>query len=156
MRTWSAARKKTMSRVTLFVCARSGAEMEAVGRAVDAQLTPDTMVSLKYGCLSSHSSRWWWRRWSSMGVQSAATTRASTNRIGACTRGPASRVDLAVSVDRERNLFIFICDIRVWNCLRGYLSKTYPITYATSLKHLNNFYVPSARKLVFTLQVIEA
>ena len=31
---------------TLFVCARWGAEREAVGRAVDAQLTPDTMVSL--------------------------------------------------------------------------------------------------------------
>ena len=31
---------------TLFVCARWGAEREAVGRAVGAQLTPDTMVSL--------------------------------------------------------------------------------------------------------------
>ena len=30
---------------TLFVCARWGAEREAVGRAVGAQLTPDTMVS---------------------------------------------------------------------------------------------------------------
>ena len=30
----------------LFVCARWGAEREAVGRAVGAQLTPDTMVSL--------------------------------------------------------------------------------------------------------------
>ena len=25
-----------------------------------------------------------------------------------------------------------ICDIRVWNCLRGHLSTTYPIWYATS------------------------
>ena len=31
---------------TLFVCARWGAEREADGRAVGAQLTPDTMVSL--------------------------------------------------------------------------------------------------------------
>ena len=31
---------------TLFVCARWGVEKKAVGRAVDAQLTPDTMVSL--------------------------------------------------------------------------------------------------------------
>ena len=31
---------------TLFVCARSGVAREAVGRAVSAQLTPDTMVSL--------------------------------------------------------------------------------------------------------------
>ena len=31
---------------TLFVCARCGAEREAVGRAVGAQLTPNMMVSL--------------------------------------------------------------------------------------------------------------
>ena len=31
---------------TLFVCARWGAKREAVVRAVGAQLTPDTMVSL--------------------------------------------------------------------------------------------------------------
>ena len=31
---------------TLFVCARRGAEREAVGRAVGAQLSPDRMVSL--------------------------------------------------------------------------------------------------------------
>ena len=31
---------------TLFVCARWGVEREVVGRAVGAQLTPDTMVSL--------------------------------------------------------------------------------------------------------------
>ena len=31
---------------TLFVSARWGAEREAVGRAVGAPLTPDTMVSL--------------------------------------------------------------------------------------------------------------
>ena len=31
---------------TLFVCARWDAEREAAGRAVGAQLTPDTMVSL--------------------------------------------------------------------------------------------------------------
>ena len=33
-------------------------------------------------------------------------TGASRNRIGACTRGPASWEDLAVRVDRGRNLFI--------------------------------------------------
>ena len=31
---------------TLFLCTRWGAEREAVGRAVGAQLTPDRMVSL--------------------------------------------------------------------------------------------------------------
>ena len=31
---------------TLFVCARWGAKREAVGQAVGAQLTADTMVSL--------------------------------------------------------------------------------------------------------------
>ena len=31
---------------TLFVCARWGAEWEAAGRSVKAQLTPNTMVSL--------------------------------------------------------------------------------------------------------------
>ena len=31
---------------TLFLCARWGAEREAVGRPVGVQLTPDTMVSL--------------------------------------------------------------------------------------------------------------
>ena len=31
---------------TFFVCDRWGAEREAVGRAVGAQLSPDTMVSL--------------------------------------------------------------------------------------------------------------
>ena len=41
-----------------------------------------------------------------MGVQSAATTGASRNRIGAYTRGPASLADLAVHVDRGRNLLI--------------------------------------------------
>ena len=41
-----------------------------------------------------------------MGVQNAATTMASRNRIGACTRGPASWAELAVRVDRGRNLFI--------------------------------------------------
>ena len=41
-----------------------------------------------------------------MGVQSAATTKASRNRIGVCTRGPASWADLAVRVYPGRNLFI--------------------------------------------------
>ena len=31
---------------TLFFCVRWGAEREAVGREVGAQLTPDTMISL--------------------------------------------------------------------------------------------------------------
>ena len=41
-----------------------------------------------------------------MGVQSAATTGASRNRIGACTRGPASWADLAAGVVQGRNRFI--------------------------------------------------
>ena len=39
-----------------------------------------------------------------MGVQSTATTRASRNRIGACSRSPASWSDLAVRVVRGRFL----------------------------------------------------
>ena len=42
-----------------------------------------------------------------MGVQSAATTRASRNRIGACTRGLAFWMDLAVRVDRG-GIFLFL------------------------------------------------
>ena len=41
-----------------------------------------------------------------MGVQSAATTGASRNRIGACTRGPASWADLTLRVVLGRNRFI--------------------------------------------------
>ena len=41
-----------------------------------------------------------------MGMQSVAIAGASSNRIGACTRGPASRADLAVRVDRARNFLI--------------------------------------------------
>ena len=41
-----------------------------------------------------------------MGMQSAATTGASRNRIGAYTRVPASWADLAVRVDWGRNLLI--------------------------------------------------
>ena len=41
-----------------------------------------------------------------MGVQSAATTGASRNLVGPCTRGPASWADLAVRVNRGKNLLI--------------------------------------------------
>ena len=41
-----------------------------------------------------------------MGVESETTGRASRNRIGAGTSGPASRVDLTVRVVRRRNLFV--------------------------------------------------
>ena len=41
-----------------------------------------------------------------MGVESETTGRASRNRIGACTRGPASLAELAVRVDWVRNLFV--------------------------------------------------
>ena len=41
-----------------------------------------------------------------MGVRSAATTKASRNRIGACTRGPTSWADSAVRVVWGRDLFI--------------------------------------------------
>ena len=89
---------------TLFVCATWGAEREAVGRAVGAQLIPDTMVSLML-----QSEQIW------MLIESFVTlvmktrepdgraergkTVASINRIGACTHGPASWADLAVRVD---------------------------------------------------------
>ena len=41
-----------------------------------------------------------------MGVGSETTGSASRNRIGTNTRGPTSRVDLAVRVFQGRNLFI--------------------------------------------------
>ena len=41
-----------------------------------------------------------------MGVQSAAITGASRNRIAACTRGPGPSANLAVRVDWGRNLLI--------------------------------------------------
>ena len=41
-----------------------------------------------------------------MVVESETTGRASRNRIGASTRGPASRVDLAVRVVQGRNLLV--------------------------------------------------
>ena len=40
----------------LFVCARWGAEREAVGRSSDTMVS--LMLSCRYGCLSSHSSPW--------------------------------------------------------------------------------------------------
>ena len=92
---------------TLFVCARWGAKREAVGRAVGAQLTPDTMVSLMF-----QSEQIW------MLIESFVTLvmktmeldgradGASRNRSGVYTRGPASWADLAVCVGRGRNLYI--------------------------------------------------
>ena len=41
-----------------------------------------------------------------MGVGSETTGRASRNRIGACTRGPASRAELADRGVRGMNLFV--------------------------------------------------
>ena len=70
-----------------------------------------TRWSLSYSSLSgsgrssSHSSHLWWRRESSMGVGSETAGRASRNRIGACTRGPASRADSTVRVVQWRILF---------------------------------------------------
>ena len=74
-------------------------------------LTPDTMVSLML-----QSEQIWTLIESFVtlamktreldGVQSAVTTGASRNRIGAGTRGPASWADLAVRVDRGRNLLV--------------------------------------------------
>ena len=77
---------------TFFVCAMWGVATEVVGRAVGAQLTPDTMVSL----MLQFEQRW-------MLIE---TTRASRNCIGACTRDPSPRADLAARVFRGRNLII--------------------------------------------------
>ena len=41
-----------------------------------------------------------------MGLQGAATTRASRNSIGACAYGPAPWADLAVRIDRGRNFLV--------------------------------------------------
>ena len=94
MRTWSASRKETMTRVATAVPlwkmqsthslsltggARKG--RLSVGQWAHNSLLTRWCLSCstlnRYGCLSSHSSPWWWRRGSSMGVQSAATTGAS-------------------------------------------------------------------------------
>ena len=69
----------------LFVCAKWGTARDALGQAVGAELTPDTMVSLML-----QSERFWTL------IESFAT----------CTRGLTSQVDLAVHVVRGRNLFI--------------------------------------------------
>ena len=124
MRTWSASRKETMTRVanadplwtmqsTHSFSVPGGAWQERLSVGKRAHNSPLTRWSLlcsnlnKNGYLSSsYSSPWWWKRGSSMGVQSGAMTRASWNRIGACTRGSVPCVGLAVRVDRGRNLFI--------------------------------------------------
>ena len=95
----------------LFVCAKWGVARGALRQAVDAELTPDTMVSHMH-----QSERNWTliksfatlviRRESSMGVESVTTGSACRNRIGACTCGLASRVVLAVRVARGRIPFI--------------------------------------------------
>ena len=94
---------------TLFVYARWGVAREAVGRAVGAQLTPDTMVSLM---LQSEQKWMLIESFATLVMKTreldgrAVTTTASRNRIGACTRGSASWADLAVRVVRGRNHFI--------------------------------------------------
>ena len=123
MRTWSASRKETTSRVatadplwtmqsTHSLSVPGGARKGRLSVRQWAHNSPLTRWSLscsslnKNGYLSSHSSPWWRRRGSSTGVQSAAKTGASKNRIGACTRGPASWAALAVLVVRGGNRFI--------------------------------------------------
>ena len=105
MRTSSASRKETMSRVatadplwkmqsthSLFVPggAHLGTPTYLKGRLSIGQWAHNSLLTRwslsrsrlnRYGCLSSHSSPWWLRRGSSMGVKSAATTRSSRNRI---------------------------------------------------------------------------
>ena len=121
MRTWSASRKEMMSRAATAVLLWKMQSTHSLsvpggvwkGRLSVGQWAHNSLLirwslscsSLnRYGCLSSHSSPWWWIRRRSMGVQSAATTGASRNCIGAYTRGPASWADLDVRVDRGRNL----------------------------------------------------
>ena len=123
MRTRSASRKETISCVatadslwtmqnTHSLSVPGGAWQ---GRLSVGQWTHNSLLTRwslscsslnRYGCLSSHWSPWWWKRGSSMGMRSAASTRASRNCIGACIRGPASRADFAVRVVWGRNLFM--------------------------------------------------
>ena len=124
MRTWSVPRKETISRVatadplwkmqsTHSLSVPGGARKGrlSVGQWAHNSLLTRWSLSCsslnRYGCLSSHSSPWWWRRGSSVGVQSAATTRASRKSIGACNRGPASRAGLAVRVEGG-GIFLFL------------------------------------------------
>ena len=66
----------------LFMCAKWGATREALGQAVGADLTHETMVpvilqSERFWRSSSHLLHLWWGRESSMGVGSETTERAS-------------------------------------------------------------------------------
>ena len=93
---------------THFVCARWGAEREAVGRAVGAQLTPDTMFSLmpQSEQISMLIESFVTLVMKTRELDGRATTGASRNRIEACTCGLASSTDLAVRVVQGRNRFI--------------------------------------------------
>ena len=74
---------------------------EGVGRAVGAQLTPDTMVSLML-----QSEQIWMLIESFVTLVLKTRELDSRNRIGACTRGPASSADLAVRECWGKNLLI--------------------------------------------------
>ena len=122
-RTWGALRRETRRRVATAISRwitqsthSSSAQNEvwlgrsSVRRRVLSLLLTRWSLSCSSlngsGCSSSHSSHLWWRRGSLLGVESVTTGRASRNRIGACTRGPASWTDLAVRVVPGRNRFI--------------------------------------------------
>ena len=89
----------------LFVCAKWGMARVAVGQAVGAELTPDTMVSLM-----PQFERTWTLIESFVtlvmetrdldGVGSETTGRASRNRIGAYAPSRESWADWAATTDR--------------------------------------------------------
>ena len=95
----------------LFVCAEWGAAREALGQAMGADLTPDTMVPVIL-----QSERFWTLIESFvtlvMRTRELDGRRERNNREGQLkshrerTRGPTSQVDLAVRIVRGRNLFL--------------------------------------------------
>ena len=72
---------------TLFFCSRWGSHAPVWTKM-------DTYGVIRHRGDEDEGTRW------------ARTARQQRGRIGACTRGPASWVDLAVRVVRERNRFI--------------------------------------------------
>ena len=120
--TWGASRRETRRCVATAISwwipqsTHSSSAQNGVwqGRPSVRQWVPNLLLtrwSLSCSSLSgsgrssSHSSHLWWRRESSMGVESETTGRASRNRTAACTHGPASRADSTVCVVRGRILF---------------------------------------------------
>ena len=141
-RTWGPLRRETRRCVAIAISLRimqsthSSSAQNGVwqGRPSVRQWVPSSLLtrwSLSWsslsgtGCPSSHSSHLWWRRESSMSVESVTTGRASRNRIEACTWGPASRADFAVRVvGTFVGTNVLNCHVEFWDDLSTSLFTT--------------------------------